>query len=468
MSRISEGTVIADKYRIERPLARGGMGSIWVARHLQLDMQVAVKFMDAAFAASAEGRSRFEREAKAVALIQSPNIIHIHDYGIHDNTPYMAMELLRGEDLGAKIRREGRLPVAFVADVLVQVCKALRKAHEAGIVHRDLKPANIYLARDDDEQIVKVLDFGVAKMLGMGEAGESTRTGVVVGSVHYMSPEQARGMKSIDHRADLWSLGVIAFRALTGQLPFAGDQMGDVIVKICTDPLPDVSRIRPDLGPGADGFFARAFARNPDERFPTAREFARAFVAAFSGAELSTSGVPTAGLLGGPMRAITLTGESAMPASSATPPGMSLGTDPSATPPVAPIYPPPPAPISNTLTGSSQVSAAGPRPASKKAFVLLGAVCATALAIGGLLAFTRTPPQPAPPAAAPPPETSAAATATVTATASATAAVTASATVTATASAAAAPAKSAPPAEASSARKAPVGPQKKINSELGF
>jgi serine/threonine-protein kinase len=465
MSRISEGTLIADKYRIERPLARGGMGSIWIARHTQLDMQVAVKFMDAAFASSAEGRSRFEREAKAVALIQSPNIIHIHDYGIHDGMPYMAMELLRGEDLGAKIRREGRLPVPFVADVIVQVCKALRKAHEAGIIHRDLKPANVYLARDDDEQIVKVLDFGVAKMLGVGDAVEATRTGVVVGSVHYMSPEQARGMKTIDHRADLWSLGVIAFRALTGQLPFPGDQMGDVIVKICTDPLPLVSKLRPELGPGADAFFQRAFARNPDERFPNARELARAFVAAFStGAELSSAGLSVAGL-GAAARAITLTGESAVPSSSATPAGMSVGpSDP--TPPVAPIYPPPP--ISTTLGGSSQVSVAGPRPTSRKALLLAVAACVTGLAIGGILAVSRTP---AAPAVAPPAvEASARPSATTPTSAPApTNAPAPAAEPSATASAsAAAPAKSAAPADTGSARKAPVGPQKKINAELGF
>src|SRR4051812_28828469 len=113
MSRIRAGTVIADKYRLERTLARGGMGSIWVARHLKLDMPVAVKFMDPNFAETAEGRSRFEREAKAVALIQSPNIVHIHDYGIFDDVPYMAMELLRGEDLGARIRREQRLSLPF-------------------------------------------------------------------------------------------------------------------------------------------------------------------------------------------------------------------------------------------------------------------------------------------------------------------------------------------------------------------
>src|SRR6185369_1217904 len=124
MSRVREGTVIADKYRLERMLARGGMGSIWVARHLKLDMPVAVKFMDPNFAETEEGRTRFEREARAVALIQSPNIVHVHDYGVFDELPYIAMELLRGEDLGTRIRREQRLPLAVVCDVLVQVCKA--------------------------------------------------------------------------------------------------------------------------------------------------------------------------------------------------------------------------------------------------------------------------------------------------------------------------------------------------------
>jgi serine/threonine-protein kinase len=487
MARIREGTVIADKYRLERPLARGGMGSIWIARHLPLDMPVAVKFMDASFAATADGRTRFEREAKAVALAQSPNIIQIHDYGVHEDLPYMAMELLRGEDLGARIRREGRLSLPVVAGIVSQVCKALRKAHEAGILHRDLKPANIYLTRDDDEQLVKVLDFGVAKMTGVGEAGEATRTGMVVGTVHYMSPEQARGMKDIDHRSDLWSLAVIAFRALTGQLPFPGDQMGDVIVKICTDPVPLVSSYRPDLGPEADAFFARAFARRPDERFQNARELAQAFQALPGAA--STADVAYAPLPPAPAMPALLPPPSQpfapVPAAMMAPPLM-VG-DHMVTPPIAPIYPPP---MAGTLTTSSQTSDVGapqrPRDASTRTVVLVGVACASVLALGAALVLGRGGDAPRPAAsssAAPAPPAVTVATATAAAT-TASAAPTAdgdspaaSAVPTAvhdagapepaapTTASAAAP--SAPPAKAAGTKTAqPRHPR--INSELGF
>jgi serine/threonine-protein kinase len=277
MGSIREGAVVAGKYQIERPLTRGGMGSIWVARHLKLDMPVAVKLMAPALAETAEGRARFEREARAAALIQSPNVAQIHDYGVEDGTPYIVMELLAGEDLGARLHRVRRLSIHAVAAMFGQLAKGLRRAHDVGIVHRDLKPANIFLAGGgDDDEIVNVLDFGIAKLTGAGQAEDATATGLVLGSIHYMSPEQARGVRELDHRSDLWSLGVIAFRAIVGRLPFPGAQMGDVILKICSEAIPRPSDLAPDLGPDVDAFFARALARDPDARWQTARELAAA------------------------------------------------------------------------------------------------------------------------------------------------------------------------------------------------
>src|SRR5690349_2833668 len=151
MPLLQEGRIIAGKYRLERTLARGGMGSVWMARHVHLDMLVAIKFMDAAATASNDAMARFEREAKAAAQIQSPHVVHVHDYGMEGSTPYLVMELLQGEDLGARLRREKRLSLIEVSHILTQVSKALRKAHEAGLIHRDLKPANIFLARTDDD-----------------------------------------------------------------------------------------------------------------------------------------------------------------------------------------------------------------------------------------------------------------------------------------------------------------------------
>lgn len=276
MATIEAGTIIAGKYHVERQLSQGGMGSVWIARQIQLQRRVVIKLMEPSLAATAQGRARFEREAQAAALIQSPHVVQIHDYGVERDTPYIVMELLEGEDLGRRLKRERRLPLTTVANIFGQITKALRKAHEAGMMHLDLKPANIFLARDDEDDIVKVLDFGIAKMITTAPDTEVTATGVVLGSVHYMSPEQVRGRRGLDHRSDLWSLGVIAFRAITGELPFGGTQVGDVLVKVCADPIPIASTVAPGISPEVDAFLLRALTRDPDGRFQSAREFAAA------------------------------------------------------------------------------------------------------------------------------------------------------------------------------------------------
>jgi serine/threonine protein kinase/ABC-type branched-subunit amino acid transport system substrate-binding protein len=276
MSTPLQGQIIAGRYRLERPLARGGMGSVWVARHLQLDTDVAVKLIVPERSESAVARERFEREAKASAQIRSPNVVQVHDYGVDGDLPFIVMELLEGEDLAARLAREKKLSLAATAAVLVPVCKALKRAHEAGLVHRDLKPGNIFLARHGDDEVPKVLDFGIAKAMGLGLASSSTKSGTLLGSPHYMSPEQVRSGKLVDHRTDLWSIGVIAFRCLTGERPFKGEEIGDVLVEICTDPIPAASSLCPELGEDVDRFFDRALSRNVDQRFQSARELGEA------------------------------------------------------------------------------------------------------------------------------------------------------------------------------------------------
>jgi eukaryotic-like serine/threonine-protein kinase len=279
------GVVIAGRYELTGPLAQGGMGSLWIARHKRLDVLRAIKFIDPTLLSAENSRARFEREAKAAAQIDSHHVVHVYDYGAENDTPYIVMELLKGEDLGHRLLREKRLPIGAVATILIQAAKALREAHEVGIVHRDLKPGNIFLAQKDGEIMVKVLDFGIAKVRGMGAIGEATKTGTLIGSVHFMSPEQARGSKDIDHRSDLWSLAVIAFRALTGQHPFPGHDMGDVIVKICAEPVPLASQRAPGLPSELDDFFARGLARDPSQRFQSACELAAAFNVLANGAQ---------------------------------------------------------------------------------------------------------------------------------------------------------------------------------------
>ena len=276
MTVLDAGHTIAGKYRLVRPLARGGMGAVWVAQHAQLDTLVAIKLMDPALADSSDARARFEREAKAAAMLSSSHVALTHDYGIDGDVPYIAMELLDGEDLETRLTRVGRLGVATTAKIVGQVCKALRRAHDAGLVHRDLKPANIFLARVDDDEVVKILDFGVAKVTGPTIVDSATRTGSLIGSPHYMSPEQVRRSRLVDHRTDLWAVGVIIFRCLTGRMPFDGEEVGDVLVGICSDPIPAPSSVEASLGKDVDDFVQKALDRDINGRFQSARELAHA------------------------------------------------------------------------------------------------------------------------------------------------------------------------------------------------
>jgi len=283
MKSIAPGVVIGDRYVLTRPLAKGGMGSVWIARHRELDVDVTVKFMMPTLVNSAELRGRFEREAKVAARLRSQYVVQVLDFGIDDEMPYIAMELLQGESLADRLKREPRLPLLLAARILTQVCKALRTAHEAGLVHRDLKPGNIFLALKDGEEVVKVLDFGIVKDTAKNDADENagaTDTGVMMGSVHYMSPEQIRSSRQVDHRSDLWSVAVILYKMLTGNAPFPGSNQGDVMVRVCTDSAPQPSSVLPSLSPSIDAFFVRAFTREPAGRFQSAQEMADVFASA--------------------------------------------------------------------------------------------------------------------------------------------------------------------------------------------
>jgi serine/threonine-protein kinase len=279
------GQLIGGKYLLARPLAQGGMGELWVGHHVELDIAVAVKFLEPKLAAEVEFVRRFQREARAAARLRSAHVARIHDYGMERGAPYIAMELLEGETLAECLTREGRLPLARIAAVVAQLAKGLAEAHAAGIVHRDLKPSNVFLARVAGEEVVKILDFGIAKELyGRAHDTAVTDSGVLLGSPRYMSPEQARGA-AIDHRTDLWSLGVLVFEAVTGRPLFDTHHQGNLIAAITGDPLPRVIELCPDLPPALEGFFERALARNPDARFRRVGGLAAALSAIAEGRE---------------------------------------------------------------------------------------------------------------------------------------------------------------------------------------
>ena len=274
--KIRVGDVLSGKYQVERHLARGGMGSIWIARDRKLCRRVAVKFIELAPTDAGDAttiHARFEREALAVARLNTPHVVQVYDHALDSETPYIVMEYLEGEALSQTFQRENRLSLPATVSIMNQTARGLRAAHEAGIVHRDLKPANIFLAEVDHEQVVKILDFGIAKLL---DHRPVTVDGEIFGSARYMSPEQVVGAKDLDLRSDLWSMGVILYRAITGSDAFSRDIV-ETVMALRLGRFPAATSVAPHLVPEVDGFFERALALDKNRRFLSALEMAEAF-----------------------------------------------------------------------------------------------------------------------------------------------------------------------------------------------
>jgi eukaryotic-like serine/threonine-protein kinase len=288
------GMMVTPSVKLVRPLGEGGMGTVWVADHLALRTQVVVKFIASALKDSKEAIERFSREAAAAAQVKSPHVVQTFDHGITaDGHPYIVMELLEGRDLGALLEREGRCSKELVIAIIAQLARALDRAHERGIVHRDIKPGNIFLCEDGRADVfVKLLDFGIAKGVEVPVIDSGTKTGAMVGSPFYMSPEQILGSKTIDHRSDLWSVGIVVYEALTGKKPFDAETMGGLAIKIHSEPLPLVSAQDPSLSPAVDVWFHRACARQPGERFRSAQEMSEALALALGGEVPPSVAVP--------------------------------------------------------------------------------------------------------------------------------------------------------------------------------
>jgi serine/threonine protein kinase len=280
------GSVIAGKYRVLRLIGSGGMGTVWEGVHITLATRVAIKCIKPQFAAQPEARARFEIEARAAAKLRTKHAVTVYDYGVRDDgLPYIVMEYLEGESLSEAIIQRRSLPPREVAQIIAQAARALSKAHAAGIVHRDLKPDNIFLATSDEPSeglpyVVKLVDFGIAKIfeetpLGTSPMGGPTREGTVIGTPNFMAPEQLTAGGAPGPTTDLWSLGACTFAALTGRLPFEGDVIGDIVLRVCAAPMPIPSKVA-SVPPGFDAWFARACSRDPTRRFQSAEELAQA------------------------------------------------------------------------------------------------------------------------------------------------------------------------------------------------
>jgi serine/threonine-protein kinase len=274
---ITEGVVLAGKYRVERVLGRGGMGVVVAATHLQLDQRVALKFLLPEALQHPEMLARFSREARAAAKLRSEHVAKVVDVGtLESGVPYIVMEYLEGGDLSSYLAKEGPLSVARAAELALEACEGLAEAHALGIVHRDLKPANLFLARMPGRtECLKILDFGISKVVTPGQTGfNMTHTGAVMGSPYYMSPEQMRSSRTVDVRADVWSLGVILFELVSGRVPFDAPSLPQLCGMILSEPAPALGQWRADAPPRFQALVSRCLEKEPSARFQSVAELA--------------------------------------------------------------------------------------------------------------------------------------------------------------------------------------------------
>jgi serine/threonine-protein kinase len=278
-SPVAPGEILAGKYRVERVIGVGGMGVVVVAIHLDLGEPRAIKFMLPAALTDAELVDRFLREARAASRLKNEHVTRVHDVGrLENGAPYMVMEYLSGTDLSARLKRDGPLHYQEAIFYVLQACEALAEAHAAGVIHRDLKPANLFLAdQPDGTPILKVLDFGISKVMSeMPDEAHLTRTDVVLGSPHYMSPEQMNSTRNVDARADIWSLGVILYQLVTGRLPFRGAGITEIVAQVLQGVVPPPSQLQPGVPVQLDEVIFRCLERDPSRRYASVLELAQA------------------------------------------------------------------------------------------------------------------------------------------------------------------------------------------------
>ncbi len=286
------GQMIGERYRLEELLESGAMGSVWRAEQVRLRSPVAVKFLDPSLIGDPEMHDRFMQEARSAAAVRSVHVVQIFDYGSEGGVPYIAMELLDGENLDARLASRGTLTPAELSKIFSEVARGIGQAHALGVVHRDVKPGNIFIAREGEHEVTKLIDFGIAKVKADALKFTQivgTQLGTLLGTPQYMSPEQVRGSSTVDHRTDLWALAIIACECLTGRYPFPGKTIGDLSVQICTEK----PRAPSSLGPvpaGFDQWFFKGTSKKPGRRFASVDELAAALNEILLA---STEGAPT-------------------------------------------------------------------------------------------------------------------------------------------------------------------------------
>ena len=271
---LEPGSTLGGRYELIRKLGSGGMGVVWEGKHMRLQQRVAIKVLQPEFAAVKEFQLRFEREARAAALLKSPHSVRVSDVDSTDGYTYIVMELLAGRDLGEETEKHGPLNPAEVVDWIIQACNALHEAHANKIIHRDIKPANIFIAQEEDRRVAKLLDFGISRYEDSVTAALTKPIDGALGTPSYMSPEQIRGRK-LDHRTDIWSLGIVLYRVLGGRWPFAGASERAYLAAVISDPPLPFEHLRPDLSFELANVIMKALQKSPEDRPASARALAQ-------------------------------------------------------------------------------------------------------------------------------------------------------------------------------------------------
>jgi Protein kinase domain len=271
-SAFPEGHVIADKYRVGRVLGRGGMGMVLAAQDLDLERPVAIKVMLPGREGDPEGIQRFLREGRAAVKLTSDHVAKIFEVGLDHGIPFLVMEYLDGQDLGAALAQRGKLGFAEAADYVLQACDAIAEAHAAGVIHRDLKPQNLFLARRPRGRIVvKVLDFGISKVTHT-DPSQLTRSGAVLGTPLYMAPEQMRSARKADPRTDIWAIGVVLYELVTGTPPFLGETIPEMAIRIAEEEPPAPRTISPNVPEHFERIILRCLRKTPDDRYESVEQ----------------------------------------------------------------------------------------------------------------------------------------------------------------------------------------------------